>query len=43
MEENIIEAIKDGSIVEAIEPVYDKLKPETQEFICRNLLEEEWS
>lgn len=40
MEENIIEAIKDGSIVEAIEPVYDKLKPETQDFFLKAYFEE---
>lgn len=41
-EENIEQAIKDGTIVEAVEPIYDKLNPGTQDFICKNLLEKDW-
>ena len=39
-EQNIIDAIKSGEIVEAVEPIYRDLKKETQDFICKNLLEE---
>jgi len=42
-EQNIIDAIKSGEIVEAVEPIYNDLKKETQDFICKNLLEEDQS
>lgn len=40
-EQNIIDAIKDGSIVEAVEPIYNDLKKETQDFFVKAYLESE--